>query len=131
MNEHIAPSGPIVGDTLTCAETGKAFTVVDEGCTFNYARNRQGDYFSNEGACIREVRALLDRSGPTFGYLSRQTFTDWKGNRLGDVVRHSTARNGFNGSTLHYVRVRDVHGALWYGAGAGEGMCITLRPMKG
>lgn len=57
--------------------------------------------------------------------------TTWPGGELGKVVRRSHSRTGFGHTMLTHVQVRDVHGAMWYGKGAGGGMCITLRPMKG
>jgi hypothetical protein len=122
-----------VGDVLTCAETGKQFTAARDGCSYNYARNSAGDIISDEGVHIREVRGLLDRTQPFGGYLSGdgRTFTGWKGNRLGDVIHASYSRTGWHGAWITHVRVRDIHGAMWHGKGAGRGMCITLRPMKG
>jgi hypothetical protein len=122
-----------VGDMLTCNETGRAFIAASDGCTFNYARDRQGYIFSDEGVDMRERRALLDRTQPFTCYLSSdgQRVTGWKGNILGYVTRSSVSRTGFHGSTLTHVSVRDVHGNDWNGKGAGRGMCLTLRPSKG
>jgi len=80
----------------------------------------------------RQVVELKDRSQPFTGYLSEgcERFTTWTGGTLGRVVALTEARSGFHGSRQTIVRVRDVHGALWHGRGAGAGMCITLRPMK-
>lgn len=77
--------------------------------------------------------SMLDRSGPFTAYLSSDGMrvTNWTGATLGDVIRESKSRNGFHGSTIHYVRCRDVHGSLWSGRGPGRGMYLTLRPMKG
>jgi len=121
-----------VGDTLTCAETGKQFIAAQDGCSFNYARDRQGNVFSDEGVNIRERRELLDRSKPFVCYVSSDgsRVTGWKGNTLGTIHRSSRIRNPFGGYLLS-VSVTDVHGGRWYGRGAGEGMCITLRPCKG
>lgn len=119
------------GQTLTCTETGKQFIAARDGITTNYARNAAGEVFSDEGVDIRERRELLDRSRPFFCYVSGdgRRVTGWKGNKLGEVVSSSVG-GGFGGRLLH-VRVRDVHGGLWHGKGAGAGMCITLRAMKG
>lgn len=120
-----------IGDTLTCAETGKQFVAGRDGCSTNYARNNAGEVFSDEGVDIRERRELSHRAGPFCCYVSSLggTVTGWKGNVLGQIVRSSIG-GGFGGRMLH-VRVRDVHGGLWYGKGAGAGMCIMLRPTKG
>ena len=121
-----------VGQTVTCAETGKQFTIERQGMTFNYATDAQGNVYSDEGVDIRERRELLDRSKPFTCYLSSdgKHVTGWKGNILGTVTYESTSRTGFYGSKLTHIRVRDVHGAGWYGKGSGRGMCINLRPMK-
>lgn len=122
-----------IGDILTCAETGKTFTAEAQGCTLNYARNSVGEVFSDEGVNIREAREMLDRSKPFTGYLScnGKTFGGWKGNVLGHVTRSSTVRltrmSYTHGETMLAIRVRDVHGAQWYGRGS-PGICVTLRP---
>lgn len=120
-----------VGDVLTCAETGKQFMARPDGCSFNYCRTRAGDVLCDEGAVIRERRALLDRSRPFTGYLSAdgKRLTTWKGATLGDVL-YINERAGRGLSGLTHIRVRDVHGAMWYGKGAGRGMWVTVRPCK-
>lgn len=121
-----------VGDTLTCNETGRAFAVTSDGFTFNYARDRQGYVFSDEGVDLREKREMLDRTQPFTCYLSGdgKHVTGWKGNILGTVLTESTSRNGWHGSKVTHVNVRDVHGNLWHGKGAGRGICLTLRARK-
>ena len=127
---------PQVGQTVTCAETGKVFSVKADGFTFNYATDREGRVFSDEGVDIRERRALLDRSLPFTAYLSSEGrhLTGWKGNVLGTVVESIPCRlsrfSFTHGKEYRAVRVRDVHGAMWYGRGS-PGVCITLRPCKG
>lgn len=120
-----------VGDTLTCSETGKQFTVQRDGCSFNYALDRDGNTYSDEGVDISERRELLDRSKPFGCYVSGdgRTVTGWKGNRLGDIVGGLTvpARGSFQ---PHRFRVRDVHGNWWTGRGAGTDWYCTLRAMK-
>lgn len=80
-----------------------------------------------------DVKHLLDRSKPFTGYLSSdgKRFTNWPGSPLGHVVHSSTYRTGWHESEITHVRVRDVHGSLWHGKGAGPGMFLKLRPMKG
>jgi len=122
----------ILGSTLTCHETGKAFTAARAGCSYNYARDDKGNVYSDEGVDLREKRRLLDRSTPFVCYLSSDMkhITGWKGNILGRVVSFSRSRTGFGGSWITHVRVVDVHGGKWHGKGAGEGMVIRLRPSK-
>jgi hypothetical protein len=125
----------LIGRTLTCAETGKQFIGASDGFTTNYARNDAGEVFSDEGVHLREVRALLDRSGPFTGYLSSdgKRLTGWKGNTLGHVVDSNscelTRPSYTHGKYYQSVRVRDVHGREWYGRGS-PGICIRLRPTK-
>lgn len=80
-----------------------------------------------------DVEQLLDRSKPFTGYLSSdgKRFTNWSGHRIGTIVYRSTSRTGWHGSEITHVRILDVHGGLWHGKGAGPGMCLTIRPMKG
>jgi len=131
MHELDVNGNPIIeiGQILTCTETGKQFAAASDGFTYNYARDREGNLFSDEGVDIREKRVLLDRSKPFCCYLSRdgQHVTGWKGNILGRVTWSSESR----GSRLTHVRVTDVHGNPWHGKGAGSGMFIRLHPSKG
>jgi hypothetical protein len=121
-----------IGDVLTCAETGKTFTAQTDGFTYNFATGRDGAIISDEGVDIREKREMLDRSLPFCCYLSSdgKRVTGWKGNTLGRVLTESTSRTGWHRSTLTHIVVQDVHGAQWYGKGAGRGMCIRLHARK-
>ena len=121
-----------MGQTLTCAETGKQFIAERDGCSVNYAWGSNNEIFSDEGVDIREKRGLLDRAKPFYCYLScdGKTVGGWKGNVLGNVTILGRGRVGFARSG-YYVRVTDIHGGKWYGKNAGLGMCITLRPIKG
>lgn len=128
---------PEIGETVTCAETGKQFTIAHDGeHTFNYALGHDGRIFSNEGVDLAERRELLDRSRPFTGYISSdgKSLTGWKGNVLGRVVSSSTVRvaqwSAFHGKTMNAYRIRDCHGAMWHGRGS-AGMSINIRPMKG
>ena len=114
------------GDTLTCHETGKQFIAAKDGISTNYARDWNGNVYSDEGVDAKEKKNLLDRSQPFSCYLSSdgKTVGGWKGNVLGQVTLAKV-------SNLTYVHVTDVHGGLWYGKGAGAGMFITLHPKKG
>lgn len=129
---------PNIGDTVTCNETGKQFVVQRDGCSFNYATDRDGHIFSDEGVDIREKRELLDRSKPFTCYISSdgRKATGWKGNALGDVVTRVRTALPFGRRYSHWhgkdysaFQVRDIHGGLWKGRSS-PGLCITLRPMK-
>lgn len=86
-------------------------------------------------ADAEQVAALKDRSKPAGGYLSQdgRTLTTWTGGKLGDVVRSTPVRlarwSHWHGRTIQAIRVRDVHGAMWYGR-TSPGMCVSLRPCK-
>ena len=125
-----------MGETLICSETGKPFIAARDGCSFNYAWGNDGRIISDEGVRIINQREMLDRSKPFFCYLScdGKTVTGWKGDTLGTVIQTSVSSNPlsrYRRETLTHIRVRDVHGALWYGKNGGRGMCITLRALKG
>ena len=128
LNNHAVA----LGATVNCHVTGKPFITAREGCSFNYAWDREGHIISNEGVDIAERKELLDRTKPFFCYLScdGRHVTGWKGNILGDVVWHSTSTTGWYGSSITHIRVIDVHGNKWHGKGSGRGMCITLRANK-
>ena len=122
-----------IGQILTCHETGKQFAAASDGFTFNYARDRAGNIYSDEGVDIREKRDMLDRSKPFFCYVSSDgnRVTGWKGNTLGRVTWSSSSRTGWCRSWITHVRVTDVHGNKWHGKGSGAGMFIRLHPSKG
>jgi hypothetical protein len=118
-----------------CDDCGNAFPIYPKGhCGgTGYANCSDGKTVCYPCADKRQIAELLDRSRPFVGYLSSNTnrFTTWTGGELGRVVALTEAYSGFHGSRQTIVRVRDVHGALWHGRGAGAGMAIKLRPMKG
>lgn len=121
-----------IGETLTCAETGKQFAAAKDGCSFNYAWDRHGHVLSDEGVNIRQHRELLDRSQPYGAYLSGQgkLIVGWKGNVLGYVIDSHPIATRCNYGQMQAVKVKDIHGGLWHGR-AVPGCCITLRPAKG
>lgn len=123
---------PTIGDSVTCTETGETFTVEQQGISFNYATGRNGEIYSDKGVDIVERRELLDRSKPFVCYVSSDDrhVSGWKGNILGTIVSRSRTARRWNYPAMVSIRVRDVHGGLWYGRGQGAGMCITLRPLK-
>lgn len=124
-----------LGQVLTCAETGRQFVAARDGISFNYARDGAGNIFSDEGVDLREKRELLDRSRPFGCYISSdgRRVTGWKGNTLGTIFDWSPcklSRVSFtHGREYRSIKVRDVHGGLWYGRGS-PGVCVTLRPAR-
>lgn len=81
--------------------------------------------------CDAMAREEMKTRKPFGCYISDDTtrVVTWTGGELGHIVRIGHSR-GFQGTKLMHIRVRDVHGMLWFGTGLGKGMCITLRPMK-
>ena len=124
-------SSPKIGDVVVCAETGKPFVVESNGFTFNYATDKHGNVYSDEGVRIREARELLDRTRPFYAYLSSdgRHVTGWKGNVLGEVSNLGVSRTGWNGAEIARFRVKDIHGNWWQARGTEKGMCC-LRPMR-
>jgi hypothetical protein len=123
---------PIVGSTVVCAETGKAFVIETDGFTFNYATSRSDEILSDEGVHIRETRDLLDRSKKFFCYVNSdgKSIGGWKGNVLGTVTESwETGRKAFGGGYARFYRVTDVHGGKWTGYG-NPGMCIALKAVQ-
>lgn len=126
---------PTIGETVICCETGRAFVIARDGCSYNYATDSEGNIFSDEGVAIRERRELLDMSKPFHCYVSTdgRSVTGWKGNKLGDAYNVGTVRlsrwSPFHGSSMFSYQVTDVHGGEWYGRGS-PGMAITLRASK-
>lgn len=125
-----------IGQEVTCAETGKRFVIEAQGCSFNCARRPDGSFVSDEGVDKSQRRALLDRSRPFVCYMASdgKQVGGWKGNVLGQIISTNivalTRWSYVHGSTIRSVRVRDVHGGLWYGRGS-PGVAITLRAYKG
>ena len=122
-----------MGETLYCSVTGKPFVAAQDGLTFNYAWGADGNIISDEDVRQLDTEQIRDHSKPVGAYLSGdgKHITDWKGNTLATVTRHSTSRTGWYGSRITHIQAVDQFGGLWYGKGAGNGMYITIRPMKG
>ena len=66
-------------------------------------------------------------------YLSSdgKNITTWTGGVMARVTEHGASnRAGFYGSSIHYIRARDVDGVMWFGKNGGPGMSITLTRAK-
>ena len=122
-----------VGQVVTCTWTGKQFTVERDGSSFNCAQLHDGRVISDEGVEKMGLDHIRDHSKPFGAYLSEdgKHITGWKGNIRATVTQRSTSRTGWYGSRITHIQAVDQFGGLWYGKGAGSGMYITLRPMKG
>ena len=122
-----------MGATLNCSVTGKPFVAARDGFTFNYAWGPDGNIISDEGVRQLDTEQIKVHSKPVGAYLSGdgKHITGWKGNILATVTQHSVSRTGWYGSRITHIQAVDQFGGLWYGKGAGNGVCITIRPMKG
>lgn len=72
---------------------------------------------------------ISDRHG---AYLSSDGYrvTTWSGETLGTVIRVTPMRM-FGRYRKLSIRVRAFDGSMWHARGASEGLCCTLRRMKG
>lgn len=59
-----------------------------------------------------------------------KTITTWAGEPLMKVTHNGTARTGFYGATIHYVRATAPNGREFYGKNGGNGQAINLKPRK-
>lgn len=101
--------------------------------TRGYGRDANGKTSCYDCCTQADKDALKD--GTQFcGYISSDglRLVNWPGFALGTVTHtgrvHNWTRNSFNGKR-YYIRVRDCHGAEWYGTGA-AGMYASLRKRK-
>ena len=122
-----------MGATHCCSVTGKPFVAARDGFTFNYAWGHAGNIHSDEGVRQLDTEQIKAHSKPVGAYLSGdgKHITGWKGNILATVTQRSISRTGWHGSRITHIQAVDQFGGLWYGKGAGNGMYITIRPMKG
>lgn len=67
-----------------------------------------------------------------FGYLSSdgKLITTWTGGELMKVTSEGSARTGFYGSRVTYVRAEGPDGSRWYGKNGGRGMSIRMKRAK-
>ena len=107
-----------------------------EGCGTGYAVHEWGQLICYDCSDKRQREEMRDRSRPFTAYVSSdgKDVTTWTGGKLGSVVsrrRCELTRQSFTHSRKEYssFRVRDIHGAEWYGRGS-PGICINLRPCK-
>lgn len=114
-------------ETLTC---GHAPTP-DSGIGTGYARNAEGETFCYDCASLPDIEAV-ERGEEIWAYVSTdgKQVTTWPGNALMRVTYNGTARTGFYGSTIHYIRAVAPNGREYYGKNGGNGMCIKMKPRK-
>lgn len=126
----------MIGKTMVCKKTGKIFTGAQDGVTTNYARDNEGNFYSDEGVNLCELEQIKDRGQSFTAYLSGDAkhITGWKGNKLMRVLHAYQSDAGFGGWHMNrgqwIVRAIDEQGFEWYGRNSGKGAYITLRPAK-
>jgi hypothetical protein len=124
------------GDTLICHETGERFVAALDGISTNYARDRDGNVYSDEGVFRIEARAIRERKGPLIGYVNDAgDLTTWKGLVLARSAgwrpcRLTRISYTHDASSYRSYWFRAPDGGLWYGRGS-EGIVIRVRPVKG
>lgn len=119
---------------LTCTETGKTFLAKSEsGSTTNYAKDKYGNIFSNEGVYIGLKRTVTeDKVIGCYVSSDGKTIQGWKTEQvLGKVFCRYTRNNGFCGK-LDHIEVRMFDGSIWKGKYNAKTMqCVTLRKVTG
>lgn len=125
VNSHKPPAAPYF---WTCARCGKCAPHSE-----SYGRDAQNNMHCYDCCHAQDVEQLRDRSKPFHAYIASDgaRLTNWPGRELGHIFNYSESRSGWNGGTIARFRVRDVHGQVWQGRGAGKGMFCTIRAMKG
>ncbi len=117
--------------TLSCGHTPSPHSEHTTGT----AHTHDGREICWACADREQVEGLRDRTKPAGGYLSSdgKTVTTWTGGKLGTVTSSTTIHlakySWIHGKTMQAIRVRDIHGGMWYGR-TSPGVCVNLRPLK-
>lgn len=103
----------------------------NEGPGTGYATDGAGNQMCYECADTY-TRGLMARRDEITAYLASdgKTITTWTGGTLARVTEHGTARTGWHGSHVHYIRAVAPDGSQWYGRNGGPGMVIRLKRAK-
>lgn len=123
------------GVSFRCAECGGVKPTGGHGCGTGYARDSRNRLVCYSCADAQQRAELRDHSRPFCAYVSGdgRRVTTWTGGTLGLVTSSTpcrlTRRSWVHGASFASVRVRDVHGGLWFGRGS-PGVAISLRPCK-
>lgn len=131
MKNTIQPES-LIGKTIVCAETGKSFVGESvNGFTTNYARDSEGNVYSDEGVYIRAKKELIDEN-KVYAYVScdGKFIQGWKqDHKLMTVIAKWENNSGFAGKMV-YFDARDENGQKWHGKAKQFGHCITMRKVK-
>lgn len=120
----------VLGETvLTCHKTGKQFIAKQDGISTNYARDKDGNIYSDEG-CYMSLKDDVTTKNVigVYANLKTKTIQGWKTeHQLGKIICHYKRNNGFCGE-LDFIEVRMFDGSLWKGKYKSSSMdCVTLR----
>lgn len=115
-------------ETLDC---GHAPTATDSKLTNGIASDAEGKTYCYGCASKPDIEAV-ERGEEVFAYISSdgKEVTTWPGIKLMKVTYNGTARTGFYGSTIHYIRAVAPNGREYYGKNGGNGMWIKMKPRK-
>lgn len=134
LNEkNTLPRGAIIPDVtvLRCHALGVEFTARRDGCSFNYATDRDGNIYSDAGV-LAGIKADITARRPVALYVSGREITGWKSSqRVGNLQHASVSWHNW-ATQLSHIVVRMFDGSLWYGKYSHlRGQLVTLRPYKG
>ncbi len=116
-------------DKLDC---GHAPTVTDSKLTNGIARDSEtGKTMCYDCASQPDI-AAVERGESVYAYVSSdgKRITTWPGIGLMRVTYNGTARTGFHGSSISYIRAIAPNGREYYGKNGGNGMWIKMKPRK-
>lgn len=123
-------------DTYTCALCGFEDRSFNGPCS-NYGMDDAGNKYCADccAARDREEMAKRHKAGERFvAYVQGNgcQISTWHGRVLGFVYDSwRTRRNGgWVSRYVNYYKVQDDAGRYWGGYSGGDGLCITLRPVK-
>lgn len=129
------PSYYPAGATVTVLAKDGTTQRIDVGgkpFTSGTATTQDGRVLCYPCAEAEELESFMAAGAGYSAYLSSdgKNVTTWTGAALARVTEHGTARTGFHGSEIHYIRAKDTQGREWYGKNGGPGMFIGLKLAK-
>lgn len=126
-----APKG-LIGAVLLCQKTGKQFVGKREDFTTNYATDRIGYIYSDEGV-FQSTREDIANEESISMYISGTSqgtpVTGWKGDIHGRVLYCQTWKRytRYRSFEMQQYKVRMFDGSIWTGRKSSDNDVITLR----
>lgn len=116
---------------LKCHALGVEFIAKRDGCSFNYARDRDGNIYSDAGV-LAGIKADIQARKPLTLYVVGRVVQGWKDtHRVGSLSWSHVTRHNWAVQISHVV-VTMFDGSRWYGKYSHlRGEAVTLRPYKG